>query len=473
MTISTSGAHVLVFPYPAPGHMMPLLDLTNQLATRGLTITILVTPKNLSILNPLLSKHPSIKTLVLPFPAHPSLPTGAENVKDLPPIAFPAIMRSMHQLFTPILHWFQNHPSPPVAILSDMFLWWTHQLACQLGIRRFMFSSSGAMAMTIIYSLRRYPPENDDLNDPNRLISLSRIPNSPIYPWWQLRFLYSTRYVEGDPISEFLKDGVLANMASSGLVFNSFSELERVYFDHVMEEAGHGRVWAVGPLQPTEDDSSAKRSGSRPELASDISSWLDTCEDRTVVYVCFGSQAVLNNNQMEEIASGLEKSGAKFLWCVKEAPKGHVEGDYGVIPLGFEDRVIGRGLIVKDWAPQVMILRHRAIGSFLTHCGWNSILEGLVAGVPMLAWPMEGEQFLNATLLVDELKVAIRVCEGAQTVPNSDELARVVAESVSMQEIENIRVGKLRRATLDAIKEGGSSCEDLDKLVMHISEGAT
>ncbi|KAL7161100.1 hypothetical protein ACSBR2_041701 [Camellia fascicularis] len=206
------------------GHKMPLWDLTNQLAIHGLTIIILVTPKNLSILNPLLSKHPSIKTLVLPFPVHPSLPTGAENVKDLPPIAFPAIMLSI------------------------------------------------------------------------------------------------THYVEGDPILEFLKDGVLV-MASSGLVFNWFSELERVYFDHVMEEAGHDRVWAVDPLQPTEDDSPAKRSGSRPELASDISPWLDTCEDRTVVYMCFGSQAVLNNNLIEEITSGLEKNRAKFLWCVKEAQR--------------------------------------------------------------------------------------------------------------------------------------------------------
>ncbi|KAI7986140.1 UDP-glycosyltransferase 89B2 [Camellia lanceoleosa] len=107
-----------------------------------------------------------------------------------------------------------------------MFLWWIHQLACQLGIRRFMFSSSGATAMSIIYSLRQYPLENDDLNDPNRLISLLRIPNSLIYLWWQLRFLCSTHYVEGDPISKFLKDGVLVNMASSGLVFNWFSELE-------------------------------------------------------------------------------------------------------------------------------------------------------------------------------------------------------------------------------------------------------
>ncbi|KAE9465793.1 hypothetical protein C3L33_02300, partial [Rhododendron williamsianum] len=111
---------------------------------------------------------------------------------------------------------------------------------------------------------------------------------------------------------------------------------------------------------------------------------------------------------MERIAAGLEKSGAKFLWCIKEAPQGSAEGgDFGVIPSGFEDRTAGRGLVVREWAPQ-----------------------GLVAGVPMLAWPMEGEQFLNATLLVDELKVATRICEGAQTVLDSNELARVVAESV-------------------------------------------
>ncbi|KAF5933867.1 hypothetical protein HYC85_030038 [Camellia sinensis] len=75
---------------------------------------------------------------------------------------------------------------------------------------------------------------------------------------------------------------------------------------------------------------------------------------------------------------------------------------------------------------------------------------------------------MNAILLVVELKVATRVCEGAQTVPNSDELARVVAESVSNQETGNERVGKLRRAALDAIK-GGSSSKDLDKLAMHVS----
>ncbi|KAE9445446.1 hypothetical protein C3L33_22656, partial [Rhododendron williamsianum] len=190
---------------------------------------------------------------------------------------------------------------------------------------------------------------------------------------------------------------------------------------HVMAEDGHDRVWAVGPLLPAEIDSPSKPTR-RPD--GNIISWLDTCGDRTVVYVCFGSQVVLRNNQMEQIADGLEKSGAKFLWCIKEAPKGSAKGgDYGVIPSGFDDRIAGRGLVVREWAPKVMILRHRAVGAFLTHCGWNSVLEGLMAAVPMLAWPMEGEQFLNVNLLVDELKVATQVCEGAQTIPDSDKLA--------------------------------------------------
>ncbi|KAG5536376.1 hypothetical protein RHGRI_023968 [Rhododendron griersonianum] len=111
----------LIFPYPTPGHIMPLLDLAHQLSICGLTIIVLVTPKNLSILRPLLIAHPSITPLVLPFPPHPSLPSDAKNVKDLSPAAFPAIMHFMRQLHAPIIQWFRAHPLLPVAIISDMF----------------------------------------------------------------------------------------------------------------------------------------------------------------------------------------------------------------------------------------------------------------------------------------------------------------------------------------------------------------
>lgn len=117
-----------------------------------------------------------------------------------------------------------------------------------------------------------------------------------------------------------------------------------------------------------------------------------------------------------------------------------------------------------------MILSHRAVGAFLTHCGWNSILEGLVAGVSMLAWPMAADQFLNSILLVNELKVAVKVCEGAESVPDSTELARAVTLSVSENWAARERVTELRRAAVEAIKPGGSSAKNLDALVKHLSE---
>ncbi|KAF5956118.1 hypothetical protein HYC85_008974 [Camellia sinensis] len=472
MTTKGDSTHVLVFPYPAQGHIMPLLDLTHILASRGLTITILVTPKNLSLLTPLLSKQPSIHTLVLPFPAHPSLPHGVENAKDMPFVGIRAIIHALGELYNPLLEWFQNHPSPPVIIVSDFLLGWTHHLACQLGIRRFMFSPSSAVFLSVFDSMWRYQPKRDDPNDEKALIKFPRVPNCPIYPWWQLPVTYRS-YVEGDPVSEFIKDGFLSNMASWGLVVNSFNELERVYLDHLMEILGHDRVWAVGPLLPPIDDQSGliERGGSSSVLPSHVLTWLDTCEDRTVVYVCFGSQALLTNKQMEELALGLEKSGVKFIWCVKELIKGHVEGQYGVVPSGFEDRVAKRGLVIREWAPQVLILSHQAVGAFLTHCGWNSIVEGIFAGVPMLTWPMGSDQFVSAKLLVDELRLATRVCEGAEAVPNSDELAQSLVDVVCKNRVELVRVIELREAALEAIKEGGSSSKDLDDLIRHLSEG--
>nr|DAD35133.1 TPA_asm: hypothetical protein HUJ06_005773 [Nelumbo nucifera] len=461
--------HILVFPYPAQGHLIPLLDLTDQLVRRDLTVTILVTPKNVPILNSLLSRHPStsIQTLVLPFPSHPSLPLGVENMKDAPEGSFRPMMLTLNKLYHPILHWFHSHPSPPVAIISDFFLGWTHHLACQLGIPRIVFYTSGAVNLSVTNFLWRDLPKRDDPNDPNFPFSFPKVPNSPIYPWWQLTPIYRS-YVQGDPDSEFIRDGFLANLASWGIVFNSFNELEGVYLNHIREELGHHRIWAVGPLLPPDDDPSSERGGSNSVGAGDVMSWLDKCEDHTVVYVCFGSQVVLSNEQMEALAAALEISRCRFVWCVKEASGGSTAstgGASGVVPSGFEERVGGRGLVIRGWAPQVLILRHRAVGAFLTHCGWNSVLEALVAGVPMLAWPMGADQFINARLLVEEKGMAVKLCEGRQVTPNSTELAKTIAESVGDQaKSMRVRAMETRQAALHAIKQGGTSFKDLDEL---------
>ncbi|KAL1820618.1 hypothetical protein ACET3Z_015487 [Daucus carota] len=468
MAIPEAGAHILIIPYPAQGHMIPLLDLTHQLALRKLTITILVTPKNLHYLNQILIKHPSIQPLVLPFPPTTLIPHGVENARDLPSGGFISMIAALVGLYDPIVNWFRNHPSPPVAIISDMFFSWTNRLAGELKISRYVFSPSGILALSVVWTSWRDMPKRNDPKDENEVIKFSNIPNCPSYPWWKLSPLFRS-YVQGKPQSELFRASSLENVASRGIIFNSFTELEKIYLDYLKKFLGHDRVWTVGPLLPSEEER-VERGGSNEILAKEIKSWLDQFENQTVVYVCFGSQAVLTNKQMEMLALGLEKSGVRFLWSYKEPTKGHKVGEYGMIPLGFEDRVSGRGLIVKGWAPQVAILSHPALGAFLTHCGWNSVLESIAAGVPMLTWPMGVDQFTNANLL-DELKVGIKVCEGEKTVPDSDELARLLASSVGDEKgVRIARAKVLSKAARDSTGNDGSSYRALDSIVDQLSK---
>nr|GMC50725.1 UDP-glycosyltransferase 89B2-like [Ipomoea batatas] len=406
--------HVLVFPYPAQGHMLPLLDLTHQLALRNVAITVLVTPKNLPILSPLLSRHPSINTLVLPFPASPAIPAGVENAKDLPASGFRVLMVALGGLQDQIVDWFRSHPSPPTAILSDIFVGFTHRLAAEVGVPRYTFSPSGAAAMSVIFTLWREMPKRKNPNDQNEIFRFPDVPNSPEFPWWQLSPVYRS-HVEGDPSSEFIRQMYFDNTVSYGLLFNSFSAAEGVYLDYMRKYLGNERIWSVGPLLPP--DVPAERGGSAAVSAADILSWLDSAESNSVVYVCFGSQAVLTDPQMEALAAGLEKSGVNFLWSTKGPTKGHVDGErYGTIPPGFQQRVGPRGL-------------HR---------------------------------------------VAVRACQGEKAVPDSDELAGLLSKAVKEKGAE-VRANalRLRTAAMDAIKDGGDSFNNLNNFVKHLYEEAS
>lgn len=245
MANSSSKTHILLFPFPAQGHLLPLLDLTHHLSTycNTFNITILITPNNLPLLNPLLSSHPSIQTLILPFPSHPSIPAGIENVKDLPPECSPAVMvYALGQLYQPLLDWFNSHSSPPVAIITDMFLGWAQNLASTLNIRSLMFSPSGALALWVINSLWRDMPAITE----NDIVSFPRLPNSKLSKISLVASLPMYRsYVKGDPDSEFMKNCFRSHFSSWGLVVNSFAELEGAYLDNLKNELGHDRVWAV------------------------------------------------------------------------------------------------------------------------------------------------------------------------------------------------------------------------------------
>ncbi|CAA7407766.1 unnamed protein product [Spirodela intermedia] len=455
-------AHALVFPFPSQGHMIPLLDLAHHLSLQGVSVTVLVTPGNLPILRRLLSRAPAIKTLVLPFPPHPSLPAGVENSKDLTADQFLPLMHALSFLHEPFLRWARTTPSPPDFIVSDFFLGWTQRTAAELGVPRVAFCPSGALFLSVVHDLwREMPQRGDAAAGEDFPVEFPSLPGSPVFPWRHLSSLYR-RCREGNPLCEFVREGFLQNISSWGYVFNTFMDLEAPYLDHLRAELGHRRVWAVGPLAPPGD---GDRDGDSV-LSAGAMAWLDACPAGTVVYVCFGSQAELNPAQTAALAAALERSGSRFVWCLRVTPAGSAVA-YGGAPEGFEERTAGRGLVIRGWAPQVAILAHPAVGAFLTHCGWNSAMEGITAGVVLLTWPMSADQFATARLLV-EAGVAVGACEGPDSVPDPDELARVIAESVGGRRSEAAESVRLRKKALQAVAEGGSSSDDLRDLVTAI-----
>ncbi|CAN7083358.1 unnamed protein product [Brassica oleracea var. botrytis] len=443
-----SKQHIMVFPHPAQGHLLPLLDLTHQLCLHGdITVSIIVTPKNFPYLSPLLTAHPSaVCAVTFPFPENPSLPPGVENVKDTGASGNPLIMASLRQLREPIINWISSHPNPPVAIISDFFLGWTNDL----GIPRFAFFSSGAFLASTLH----FFSDKIHLLESNEPVCFSDLPRSPVFKTEHLPAL-----VPQSPLSQDLETfrDTTMNFSSYGCVFNSCECLEEEYMEYVKLRTGHDRVFGVGPLPSIELGKGNSFSSVDVEA---LMSWLDGCPDGSVLYICVGSQKVLSKDQCDALARGLEKSMTRFVWVAKADP----------IPDGFEDRVAGRGMVVRGWAPQVAVLNHVAVGGFLSHCGWNSVVEAVASGTMILAWPLEADQFVDARLLVEHMGVAVRVCEGGETVPNPHELGKVLAETMGEcgREVRG-RAKEMGQKARAATEAGGSSNADLERLVKELA----
>uniref|UniRef100_A0A0D9X0D3 Glycosyltransferase n=1 Tax=Leersia perrieri TaxID=77586 RepID=A0A0D9X0D3_9ORYZ len=208
--------------------------------------------------------------------------------------------------------------------------------------------------------------------------------------------------------------------------------------------------------------------------------WLDAQPGGSVVYLCFGSIGYHEASQAREIAAGLERSNHRFLWILRGAPTSGVRyptdanlGD--LLPPGFTESTSGRGMVWPRWAPQKEILAHASIGGFMTHCGWNSALESMWFGVPMAAWPLYGEQHLNAFELVESMGVAIEVKRGRRNNTGSfvegAEVERVVRRL--MMTPGGGEVGRKAREMRDACRkaveeEGGSSRAAMQRLVREI-----
>ncbi|RAL39665.1 hypothetical protein DM860_003198 [Cuscuta australis] len=261
----------------------------------------------------------------------------------------------------------------------------------------------------------------------------------------------------------------MSEETSFGVIFNSFYELEPEYAEHYRNVLGR-RSWFVGPVslsnRDTEDKAQRREKSSISE--KECLEWLDSKKPHSVVYVCFGSVASFADSQLREMAAGIEASGQEFIWAIR-TPAGEKEE---WMPEGFEERTRGKGMIIRGWAPQVLILDHGLVGAFVTHCGWNSTLEAVCVGVPMVTWPVFAEQFINEKLVTDILRTGVGVGSKKWKRLGSDGVKReAVSETIKKvmvgEEAEEMRnrAKALKGKAREAVEEGGSSHSGLSDLL--------
>lgn len=419
-TEEAESPHVVLFPFLARGHIPAFLRLAGLLhALRpGLTVTLVSTPRLLGSLS-LPPTSPPVRLHALPFaPADHGLPPGAESLADLHVNQFITFFQASESL-RPAFESFVSGIRSPICIIADAFFAWTVDVALARGAFHAVFLPGGAFGNAVFFSVWEHLPHTLAAGDEFRL---------PDFPEVVLHRTQIPRYMlaatGADPWTAFFRRVISLCRKTDAVLVNTVQELESSGLDMLRTSFGV-QPWPIGPIiaVPTPSDS-------HDDDAS-IIQWLGAHPPRSVLYISFGSQNSINADQMTELALGLEASGRPFLWVVRP-PLGFDAKDGFKpewLPAGFEERTsqAKTGMLVHGWAPQVRILAHPSTGAFMSHCGWNSILESLCHGVPLIGWPLGAEQFFNARLVV-EWGVCVEVARG--NLESSSVARAAVAEAV-------------------------------------------
>ncbi|KAK7322407.1 hypothetical protein VNO77_25786 [Canavalia gladiata] len=475
---------IIMYPAPGIGHIVSMVELAKHLTKHHFSITILLTTgfrDHSSVdtyIHRISTSHASISFHRLPHTPFPAtVTTTTTTTTSVAARAFDFIKRNTSNVANALSQ--ISHSSTIKSFIVDLFCTSAMEPASSMGIPVYYFFTSGAAVLALFSYFPKLHHQSSvsfkdmigvELRVPgNALLKAVDMPDpildrdDPAY--WDMLW-FCTRLNE-----------------ASGIIVNTFQDLEPVAVKTVTEGACFPHparappVYYIGPLiaEPQQSGSTADN--------KQCLSWLDAQPRRSVVYLCFGSRGSFSVSQLKEIANGLERSGHRFLWVVKRPTQDERtkqvhettrEFDLGsVLPSGFIERTKGMGLVVESWAPQVEVLNHESVGGFVSHCGWNSVLEAVVAGVPMIAWPLYAEQHVNRHVMVEEMKVAVAVEEREEDgFVSEEEVERKVRELMGSDEIRE-RSLKMKQMALAAVQEFGSSTAALANLVQTWSGNMT
>ncbi|CAL5322210.1 unnamed protein product [Camellia sinensis] len=438
MDSKKSKMNVLMLPWLAQGHITPFLELAKKLTNKNFHIYFCSTPINLiSIKKRITDKYSlSIELVEIHLPSLPELPPHYHTTNGLP-IHLNSTLKTAFEMASTSFSTILNTLSPDLVIY-DVSPSWAQSTALSFDIPAVQLMITGA---TVVSFGQHMIKHCGSVEFPFPAIKLQGFHET------QFRHFVETVVKEyNDKQVASVNDQPSCNF----MLYNTFRELEGKYIDY-LPVIGEKKVVPVGPLVQGIDDDENEH--------SEIIQWLDNKGEYSTLFVSFGSEYFMSKEEIEEIAHGLELSMVNFIWVVRFPEVEKVELEEA-LPKGFIDRVGERGLVVEGWAPQARILTHSSTGGFVSHCGWNSVLESLKFGVPMVAIPMQYEQPLNAKL-VEEVGVAAEVNRDINGRLNREEIAQVIRKVVVEKSGEDIRIKA--RIFGDKIRMKGD--EEIDEAV--------
>ncbi|KNA20577.1 hypothetical protein SOVF_051180 [Spinacia oleracea] len=459
----------------AHGHMIPTLDIARLFAARdGVMATIITTPLNVATFTKAIGNGKKIEAPVINieafrFPAKEAgLPQGLENLEQvLGSELMNGFFKATEMLSEQLDHYLEK--VRPNCLVADMFFPWATDLASKFNIPRLVFHGISSFSLCAQEVIRLHEPFKNVSSDEETFV-LPYLPHEI-----QLTRLQISEELRNSEDSDYKRRTISfkeSELKSYGVIVNSFYELEPDYADLFRKEFGR-RLWNIGPVslsnRSIEDKAQRGKQASIDE--HECLKWLNSKKPDSVIYICFGSTASFIAAQLHEIAMAVEASGQQFIWVVRNGKNEEW------LPTGFEQRMKEKGMIIRGWAPQVIILEHEAIGAFVTHCGWNSTLEGISAGVPMVTWPIFAEQFYNEKLVTQILKTGVPV--GAKKWSRTPSIECLVKKDAIVKALTEIMAGKetderrnraknLKEMARKAVEQGGSSYMDLSELINEI-----
>ncbi|PWA52584.1 UDP-glucuronosyl/UDP-glucosyltransferase [Artemisia annua] len=453
--------HVLVIPYPAQGHVIPAMELTQRLVKQEVKVTFINTEVNHKLVTSNWLEKDSIGDLMQMV----SIPDGLEPWEDRSDIGnlTLSIMRTMSGKLEELIEKINKEDSNKVTcVIADVCMGWAVRVAKNMGIRRAVFCPASVTTLASILSFHKLIDDGiinkSGVPITDQIIQLSET-MPPIKPE-NLGWAGFPDVATVEATFQMVIEGEEASKMTEWIICNSATELESAAFNL------YPKLLPIGPLLAS--NRLANQTGHFWKEDSTCLAWLDQQPPSSVIYIAFGSFTIFNQTQFQELALGLELSNRPFLWVVRPGMTKETTAAY---PDGFIERVSSRGRIVS-WAPQQKVLAHPSVACFTSHCGWNSTLEGVTNGLPFLCWPYFADQFHNETYICDIWKTGLGFNKNDAGIITREEIKSKIEHLLSEKTFRDKALDIKDKITY-SINKGGCSHRNLNNFIEWIKEKET